>query len=141
MALQLVKSENYLRQSAFALRGANTRDIKSVEVSTFPSHGWQPSNVGICFVRMEAAEQPTIVGHVAEVGYGVASALTGDQLAENALYDLRTVVTVIQERNPLPAGSPALEDLLTRAIALRGRPADVDAWARQIAEDSGDLTD
>jgi len=66
---------------------------------------------------------------------------TGDQLAENALYDLRAVVTVIQERNPLPAGSLALEDLLTRAIALRGRPADADAWARQIAEDIGDLTD
>ena len=58
-----------------------------------------------------------------------------------ALTSLQGVVRAIAESHPIPI-DPDLDELLTRAAALRGAPSDdIEAWARHLAEDVGDLTD
>ena len=57
-----------------------------------------------------------------------------------AMADLRAVVNVIKEGRPLPP-APDLDDLLSRAVQLRGRPENAEEWARQLAADITELVD
>ena len=57
-----------------------------------------------------------------------------------AMADLRAVVGAIQEARALPV-TPGLDELLARAVQLRGRPNNIEEWARQLATDVGKLTD
>lgn len=57
-----------------------------------------------------------------------------------AMAQLRAVVSAIREARPLPT-PPELDNLLTRAVASRGIPDNIEEWAHQLAEDVGDLND
>jgi len=41
----------------------------------------------------------------------------------------------------IPGENPEFEQLLTRAAANRGKPKDIEAWAKQIASEVGKLND
>lgn len=56
------------------------------------------------------------------------------------LQDLRDVVSAISNHSPLQL-APSLEAVIERAAQAHGTPADVEAWARRLAEDVRDLTD
>ncbi len=58
----------------------------------------------------------------------------------SAMVELRAVVKVIEEGRPLPP-VPELDDLLSRAVQLGGRPSNIEEWARQLAADVGELVD
>ena len=70
------------------------------------------------------------------VGTGTAVAAVFDPIA-----DLHLVVSAIIEARPLPPATPSFDELLSRVEASRGRPTDIAAWAQQLADDIGDLTD
>jgi hypothetical protein len=76
----------------------------------------------------------TPVGPVAD------ATIPGEVLIDIAMVELRAVVSAIQGAGQLPLRAD-LDDLLTRAAGLRGTPANVEEWARQIAADVSDLKD
>ena len=58
-----------------------------------------------------------------------------------ALAGLRNIVGTIKEGRPLSSRTADFDNLLERASALQGKPENIEEWARQLAEDVGDLTD
>jgi hypothetical protein len=63
-----------------------------------------------------------------------------NDVATAAIARLRAIVGAIKEARPLP-NHQELDDLLNRATASRGRPCNVQEWARRLAQDIADLND
>ena len=143
MALQLVQSNN-LSYGGFVFRG-DTREIEDLRANTLPMSDIRSSDIGICFRQITQSGTAAVVGYIAECSISEQVCLAvgepSEALAEEALNELHQVVLTIQQGHLLPEGGHGFEDLLTQAVARRGRPADVASWARRLAEDVGDLTD
>lgn len=132
MALHLINAA-CAKSTAFALCGSSAADIKNVAVSNNDADWYCGHKVELNFWLSQAAfTEPQWTSCV------LASPSTP---ATNAIDDLHSVVAIIQETLPLPNPSPEYEALLTRAVAARGKPVDIDAWAHQLSEDIGHLTD
>jgi len=62
-------------------------------------------------------------------------------VTSTAVAELRGVVCAIKQSRLLASASPEFDALLDRAVAYRGTPADIEAWAKRLAGDIADLTD
>ena len=99
---------------------------------TTETPAWCVSQFGIQY-RVVASEPFVSTGDLCEPA--------GDAIhMETAMAELRAVVNEIREVRPLPP-APSLDDLLARAVQLRGTPANIEEWARQLASDVGELVD
>ena len=58
---------------------------------------------------------------------------------EYMLENLKAVVEAIKKNRPLPYSAD--DELLEQALAHQGTPEDIEAWAKQLADDVGSLTD
>ena len=61
--------------------------------------------------------------------------------SQEAITRLHAIIDTIRTARPLAPPSPELDGMLTRAIQERGVPSDIEAWANQLAQDTGDLGD
>lgn len=125
----------------FVLCGSNAHKIPPIAVSTFGQYDFYPCDVGCDFSGFWREgliqTQPTENSWIATAHQAQSAGASAD----NAIEDLRTVVAMIREGHLLPAPSDGFDELLTRAIAARGTPTNIDAWAQQLADHVGDLTD
>jgi hypothetical protein len=109
---------------------------RTIDVSAFPiPEGGSPYTFSWVVPR-----GGVVVATGTPVGPVADATIPGEVLIDIAMVELRAVVSAIQGAGQLPL-SADLDDLLTRAAGLRGTPANVEEWARQIAADVSDLKD
>ncbi len=77
---------------------------------------------------------------VGESGAYVVTSNAVRPATTEVLTRLHAIVGAIAESRAIPI-APSLNDLLTQAAASRGTPRNLTAWAHQLAEDVGHLTD
>ncbi len=56
------------------------------------------------------------------------------------LEELRDIVCAVSNHSQFRL-APSVEELIERATEMHGIPADVESWARRLAEDVGNLAD
>jgi hypothetical protein len=136
MALSLV--EKSPKETPFALCGSSERDqTNPVFVNTFSQ--FVPCDFGLLMFSFDKSADVQGVTCLA-TGTAIATTTATATVAYDPLEGVREVVSAITHGHPLET-SQRFDALLRRAAEARGTPEDIEAWARELADDSGDLTD
>ena len=115
----------------FALYGSSEKNqIRPIIVDTVAESGTYDFGELVVFscVPVDYVEQE------------VTLAATATVAVPDPLQGVRDVVQAITEARPLQT-SQNLDTLVRRAAASRGVPADIEAWARNLADKTGKLND
>ncbi len=98
--------------------------------------------IDVPFAVPQSGTQFSMAASGASVGTASPCVNSGNDYvaAADAMARLDAIVDAITGARPLPC-SPALDDLLARAVQSQGKPQNVREWARRLAESVGDLED